>query len=81
MRWVNFIVIVQAVLIFLFVIVYLFQWTFDYRQSDPFENSSVWSGNLPSSQNNADMGRLAKGALILLVVSIIELIIISKTFK
>lgn len=81
MRLLNLFVIIQAVLIFLFVIIAMFQWAYDSKQTDIFENSSAMTGFLPTNNSSLDMSRFSKGAIILLIVSVIEILVISKTFK
>ena len=81
MRWLRFFVIIQAVLIFFFIVVYMFQWASDeYKDVDVYQNSTSSGGYLPT-KNNFEFSKFSKGATILLVVSVLELIIITKTFK
>lgn len=81
MRWLRFFIIVQAVLIFVFIIVFMFQSAEKAKEVDPYANSTSTGGYLPSTTSTLDMSKFSKGAFILLVVTVLELIIITKTFK
>jgi hypothetical protein len=75
MKWVKFFFIIQAVLVIIFTLIFLFQTTLDYNK-DLGGDSSLEKGYLPSMETSPEVDKFVIIAGVLIVISVLELIIL-----
>ncbi|MFA4960480.1 MAG: hypothetical protein WC548_02345 [Candidatus Pacearchaeota archaeon] len=79
MKWVKFVVLVQAILVLIFIVTFFFEKSLDDAEGGE-DKASIDKGYLPSS-DTFDFAGLSKITVLLIVIAIIELIVLTRMFE